>query len=77
MATLMDLEPNDLFVWPQQPNEIHKVVVQPDDSSGKSLCRCVAWKNEDTWVFATRAQDQEWNPLADIQKISVNIQPIE
>ena len=74
---LLDLEYYDRFIWPQQPNEIHKVVVQAKDSSERSLCKCVAWKNDDVWVFATRAEDQEWNSLADVQRINVVIELTE
>jgi hypothetical protein len=77
MTVLMDIEPGTLFVWPQQPQEIHRVVAQPYDSSGKTLARCVAWKNGESWVFATRGGDEEWNPLAEVQLIEIIISPIE
>ena len=75
---LMDLAPGELFIWLQQPNEIHKMVKPGEDISEKTIARCVAWKdNEGKWIFATRAEDQEWNSLAEVQQIEVVINPIE
>lgn len=70
---LMDLEPNELFIWPQQPMEIHKMIGSCAEGTDKVLARCVAWKNGEAWIFASRHMDQEWNAYADVKRIEVNI----
>lgn len=74
MAYLMDLEEGTLFRWLKMPTEIHRVIKQPEDSSGHTITRCVAWQDsQGQWIFASRDSDQTFNPLADVESVSVSI----
>lgn len=71
---LFDLEVGELFIWDKQPTEIYRLIGE-DDGKGRSITRCVAWKDSDgRWIFATRDSDENFNSYADIKRVDVKIE---